>query len=157
MIADSLIRLATVDDAAQIALLSRDEIEHGLAWRWTPPRVVASLRDRATNVAVACEGDALLGFGIMKYRDEQAHLHLLAVQPTQRRRGVAAALMRWLEASALTAGIGVVEVEARVANHAARAFYRRLGYREMQSLPRFYSGREDAIRLAKDLWSNPPG
>jgi hypothetical protein len=35
------IRLATRDDVRAIAALSRTEIEHGLPWRWTPPRVTA--------------------------------------------------------------------------------------------------------------------
>jgi ribosomal-protein-alanine N-acetyltransferase len=77
---------------------------------------------------------------------------LLAVQSDRQQRGIGAALLRWLEASALTAGIGVVYLEARATNHVARAFYRQLGYREFNILPRYYRGVEDAVRLAKDLW-----
>jgi ribosomal protein S18 acetylase RimI-like enzyme len=153
VLAESNIRLATADDAARIAILSRDHVEHGLGWGWTPPRVLASIRDRATNVAVAYDNSELSGFGIMKYRDDEAHLNLLAVHPAQHRRGTGSALVRWLEAAAITAGIGLITVEARVSNTIARTFYRKLGYREMALLPRYYSGREDAIRIAKDLWA----
>src|SRR5205085_5379131 len=79
MIIVPTIRLATLRDARAIAEMSRDEIETGLAWSWTPERVRLSIRDRATNVAVAHEGQLLVGFGIMKYGDEKAHLSLLAV------------------------------------------------------------------------------
>ena len=153
MIADSDIRLATPHDAVRIAAMSRDLIEHGLLWRWTPARVLASIRDRATNVAIASENDRVDGFGIMNYRDDEAHLNLLAVHPARRRRGLGAAIVRWLEASALTAGIGLISVEARTSNLAARAFYEKLGYCEMQTLPRYYFGSEDAVRIAKDLWA----
>lgn len=152
MIVDCEIRLAMPRDAHRIAAMSRDFVEHGLGWRWNAGKVLRSINDRAANVAVACERGELVGFGIMKYLDDEAHLHLLAVHPQRQGRGVGAALMAWLEASALTAGIGVVYLEARSSNAQARAFYRRLGYSEFEFVRRYYRGIEDGVRLAKDLW-----
>lgn len=152
MIVDAEIRLAQSRDAHAIATMSRDLVEHGLGWRWNASRVLGSIRDSSANVAVAVEGSDMLGFGIMKYRELEAHLYLLAVQPQRRQRGVGAALVAWLEASALVAGIGVVYLEARASNTSARAFYQKLGYKEFNVMPRYYRGVEDAIRLAKDLW-----
>ncbi len=152
MIAECDIRLASPRDAHGIAIMSRDYVEQGLGWRWSPGRVLNSIRDRAANVAVASERGTLVGFGIMKYLDDEAHLHLLAVQPQHQRRGIGAALVAWLETSALTAGIGLVYVEARESNTQAREFYRKLGYKEFDSVSRYYRGMEDGIRLAKDLW-----
>jgi [ribosomal protein S18]-alanine N-acetyltransferase len=155
------LRLATAADAAGIAALSRDRIEHGLGWRWTAPRVLRSIADRSTNVVVAREADAgraaapLLGFGLMQYHDDEAHLLLLAVHADAGRRGIASAMLQWLEHSALIAGIGQVYLEARLTNAAARAFYARLGYREIQTVPGYYLGREACVRLAKDLWLAP--
>ena len=91
----------------------------------------------------------------MKYHDEEAHLLLLAVRADAGRRGTGAALVTWLERSALIAGVGQVYLEARLANGAARAFYAKLGYREIQTLPGYYQGREACVRLAKDLWLAP--
>ena len=79
--------------------------------------------------------DDLVGFGLMQYKDDEAHLVLLAVDADCRRTGVATALLSWLEACALVAGIGTVYLEARSRNHEARAFYRRLGYREIALVP----------------------
>jgi ribosomal-protein-alanine N-acetyltransferase len=152
VLTDCRIELADSSDAAAIAAMSRDLIEYGLRWRWGPARVAASIGDRATNVAVARIGRRLCGFGIMKYRDLEAHLHLLAVHPSCQGKGVGAALVGWLENSALTAGIGVVYVEARSTNSIARAFYRKLGYREFAQANGYYENSEDAVRLAKDLW-----
>jgi ribosomal-protein-alanine N-acetyltransferase len=150
-----ILRLATRTDAAGIAALSRDRIEQGLGWSWTAPRVLRSIRDPAANVVVAHRSGRMLGFGIMKYHDDEAHLLLLAVHVGASRRGVGSALVAWLERSALAAGIGQVYLEARLANGAARAFYARLGYREIQTLPGYYQGVEACVRLAKDLWLAP--
>jgi len=150
------IRLATRHDALPIARMSRDLIESGLGWSWTPLRVARSIAAADTNVAVAAHGDrAPYAFGIMKYGDEEAHLLLLAVDPRLRRRGLGAALVAWLEASARAAGVGPVYLEARATNAAARAFYRRLGYGEIQRLPGYYGGVEASVRMAKDLWHEP--
>lgn len=153
MIADTTLRLAHRGHAHAIATLSRDRIERGLGWSWTARRVVRSIADADTNVLVALDAaDALQGFGIMKYGDDEAHLLLLAVQAARGRRGIGSALMGWLEAAALTAGVRSIFLEAREANGPARAFYRRLGYREVDLLPGYYQGREDSVRLLKNLW-----
>lgn len=152
MIAHHEIALATAADAQRIALLSRDDVEQGLGWRWTPMRIVRMIEDAASNVVVARSAGAFAGFGIMRYKDDEAHLLLLAVASTQRRQGVGSALVGWLETTALTAGIGVIYLEARTRNTEARAFYRRLGYTEFKLVHRLYSSSEDGVRIAKDLW-----
>jgi ribosomal-protein-alanine N-acetyltransferase len=152
VIANCDIRLAVPNDALAIAGMSRDFVERGLGWKWTPARVLGCIRDRATNVAVSHERGDLAGFGIMKYHDDEAHLCLLAVDPFCRRKGVGAAILSWLETTALTAGIGTIFLEARATNVQARDFYKKLGYREMALVPGYYWGREDAVQIAKDLW-----
>lgn len=147
-----VIRLAGRADAMPIARMSRDLIERGLGWSWRTRRVLHSIDDALTNVAVAAASASPVGFGIMKYHDDEAHLLLLAVMPAWGRRGVGSALVAWLEASARAAGIGQVYLEARVGNVAARAFYRRLGYGEIQLRPGYYQGVEASVKLAKDLW-----
>ena len=151
MISNLTLRIATRADAPGIARLSRDRIENGLGWSWTAPRVLRSVVDAQTNVVVAQDAAAMLGFGIMKYHDDEAHLLLLAVRSESSRRGVGSALVAWLERSARVAGIGEICLESRITNAGARAFYAGLGYREVQTLPGYYAGREACIRLAKDL------
>src|SRR5438445_45553 len=152
MIDHLTLRLATRDDSAAIAAMSRDLIERGLGWSWTPRRVQRSIADAHTNVVVALDAQHLAGFGIMRYHDDEAHLLLLAVNPADRRRGVGAALVTWLEKAALVSGVGQVYLEARAGNLQARAFYRRLGYLEVQRVPGYYQGVEPGVRMAKDLW-----
>ncbi len=81
MIDACAIRVAIPADASRIALMSRDYVEEGLGWGWTPARVARSIRDRATNVVLAEHRTELAGFGIMKYLDDEAHLLLFAVRP----------------------------------------------------------------------------
>lgn len=149
MIGAHQIRLAATSDATRIAAMSRDYVEDGLGWGWTPARVVRSIRDKSTNVVIAEQGAELAGFGIMKYLDDEAHLLLFAVKPAYRRRGIGSDLLAWLEASAAGAGIELIFLEARETNALARAFYRAHGYRELAVLNGYY-GREDAVRIGKD-------
>lgn len=143
------IRVATRDDAEAIALESMAEIEHGLEWRWSPRRVARSIADPDTNVAVAVEDAGMVGFGIMKYDDEVAHLLLFAVREDARRRGVGTAILAWLERVADVAGVRRFVVEARRDNAAAGGFYRRHGYREVETVPRMYYGVADGVRFEK--------
>jgi ribosomal-protein-alanine N-acetyltransferase len=147
------VSLARPADAEAIATLSKDVIEYGLAWSWTPARVLRNIHDREANVIVARDGEALVGFGIMKYRDTNAHLFLLAVDPARRRQGVGAALMQWLETCAITAGLGGIRLEVRASNGSAIAFYQRLDYAQTAVLAKYYQGTEDAIVFEKRLHS----
>jgi len=79
------VALARKSDVVEIALMSRDLIEHGLRWSWTPSRVAASVRSSNTIVVVARAGERIAGFGIMRYGDDEAHLDLLGVGQAYRR------------------------------------------------------------------------
>ena len=134
-----------------IAEMSRDYIEHGLGWSWTPARVLAAVADRTTNTAVVADAKDIAGFGIMHYGDETAHLALLAVRPNQQQRGLGALLIAWLEKPALVAGIERIRLEARADNPHALAFYRKQGFREAGRIAGYYRGTVDALRLEKRL------
>jgi [ribosomal protein S18]-alanine N-acetyltransferase len=145
------LRLARPADAAAIASLSRDSIEYGLQWRWTPARVAASIRAPNVNVLVACIHGTIAGFAIMRYGDDIAHLDLLAVAPPYRRAGIGRQLLEWLEQCAIVAGIFNVTLEVRAGNEGAQRFYKRMGYRMLLQLPGYYQGVEAALRMGRDL------
>lgn len=151
------LRLARPADASTIANLSRDLIEYGLRWRWTPERVAASIRAADVNVIVARIHDNVAGFAIMRYGGDDAHLDLLAVAPPDRRAGVGRQLLEWLEKCAVVAGIFSVTLEVRAANQGARLFYQRMGYRALVELPGYYQGVEAALRMGRDLSCRPLG
>ena len=151
MIADVTIRLATRADAADIAAMSRDYIEHGLPWRWRHDRVAAAIANPDTNVVVVGDHGAITAFGIMSYADVDAHLLLFAVRSASRRAGVGSAVLLWLEAVARDLGAKRIQVDARRDNVAARNFYSEHGYHERTIKRAMYSGIADGIRLEKLL------
>lgn len=144
-------RAAHVSEASAIAAMSRLLVEHGLRWRWTPARVRRSIRDKDTMVLVASVNGRLSGFAIMKFRDDDAHLYLLAVTPERQGSGIGGQLMAWLEKSCRTAGLRHIRVEVRAGNQRARRFYGRLGFRLLGRLAAYYDGRESAVVLVKSL------
>jgi ribosomal-protein-alanine N-acetyltransferase len=148
---DLILELARPTDATAIATMSRDLIEFGLSWRWTPQRVAASIRAPEVNVLVARIHQQTAGFAIMRYGDHVAHLDLLGVGPQYRRLGVGRQLIEWLEKCALVAGIIQVVLEVRAQNEGAQLFYKRLGYRPLVQLPGYYQGVEAAVRMGRDL------
>ena len=145
------LQLATVADAGAIASMSRRLIESGLPWSWRPARVAKHIRARDSVVVAARSDGHLVGFAIMYFADETAHLNLLAVEPAYQRCGLGQRLVHWVEQSAVVAGTFVVSLEVRARNYDARRFYRRLGYRETGWLFRYYSGSENAVRMSHDL------
>jgi ribosomal protein S18 acetylase RimI-like enzyme len=145
------LRLAQPLDAPALAMMSRDLIEHGLDWRYRPVNIARLIADRETITLVACDQGRRIGFAIMAFSDEHAHLVLLAVKPSHRRRGIGQRMMDWLLRSALTAGIASLHLELRANNDGARAFYRALGFSETVQLDGYYDHREAALRMVRML------
>jgi len=149
-------RPANLRDATMLAKMSRDLIERGHGWSWQAPRIARCIREPNCVVLRADEitTGALTGFAVMDFQEQhqqQAHLNLLAVAPKYRRRGVARTLLEWLEETALVAGVANISLEVRAQNGSGRRFYQRLGYKEIEQIPRYYSGRETAYKLSKQL------
>lgn len=160
------IGLAKKHDAPLLARMSRDYIERGLPWRWQPSRLTGLIQDPETVVICARNqllrvrdpieassygnGD-ILGFGVMSYGLDTAHLMLLAVLPRARRRNIGSKLLSWLENTALTAGVTRIELEVRARNTGARAFYRDHGYHERDFIEGYYEGQESAFRMVRNL------
>ncbi len=145
------IGLATPADAQAIALLSRDEIEHGLGWSWTAARVLRAIRDRNTNVVVVRDEGRVVGFALLQYDEDRAHLLLFAVAPSHRRRGIATSLWQWLEETLRVAGVGNVQVELRASNAVARSFYEKVGFELINATSKYYRGVETALHMIKEL------
>lgn len=146
-----ILRLADRADAFEIATLSRELIEPGVGWCWTPPRVTHSIRCSDTIVLTARAARELVGFAIMDFDTDEAHLSLIAVRPAKQRAGVGRRLLQWLEKSARVAGIFVIHLEVRASRDGALAFYGRLGYRPIGRISGYYRGLEDAIRMSRRL------
>ena len=126
-------------------------VERGLRPSWSVARIARHVRHPESVVLVAERGRRMVGFAIMDFGDDAAHLNLLAVAPAERRRRLGERLVAWLEETALTAGTFIVELELRAGNAAARAFYESLGYAEAVRISGYYQGIEDAVRMRRDV------
>ena len=100
--------------------MSRALIEQGLTWRWGSRSIARKIRDPETEVLVAREGVQIVGFAIMEFAflRHEAHLLLLAVEPSRRRRGLGRGLVRWLEKIARAGGIASIQLELRKSRRA---------------------------------------
>ena len=142
-----MLRPARVQEARAMAEMSRELIEAGLEWRYTPLRMAAMIRDPETVALVACAGSRIQGFAVMQFGDVHAHLALLCVLPAKQRRGIGRRLNEWLLESARVAGIVSIRLELRADNAVALSFYRKLGFTETQLVPGYYDGRIAARRM----------
>ena len=138
-------------DARAIALASREWIESGLSWRYTPRRVAELIAHPDVLVLVARAPSRLVAFAALEldFQEHRAHLVLLAVEPEGRRQGIGSALLAWMEPIVRLGGIEWISLEVRATMLEARAFYRAHGYVELGSQPGYYDGREDAIRMER--------
>ena len=171
----STLCLARAGDAREIAEMSRDMVEQGLPWSWTPARVQHFITGSESSVVIARRdrngvhtggssearrfiddryGNARRGidaFAIMQFGEETAHLNLLAVAPEHRRQGLGRQMMEWLTATAIEAGVFRIDLELRAQNEAARAFYEKIGFETLGLVDGYYQGREAALRMSRRL------
>ena len=150
------LRLARLDEARVMAEMSRELIEAGLAWRYTPQRMQALIGDADTVALVACDGIRIQGLALMHFADLQAHLVLLCVQPAQQRQGTGRRLLQWLVASARVAGLEAINLELRADNPGALQFYRAMGFSPTRLLPGYYGGQVAAQRMRLGLLAVQP-
>jgi [ribosomal protein S18]-alanine N-acetyltransferase len=146
--------LARGADAREIAEMSRDLIEEGLTWSWTPARVQHFITGPESSVVIARRERRIAAFAIMHFGDEVAHLNLLAVAPECRRQGLGRQLMDWLTATAIEAGVFRINLELRTHNEPARIFYEGLGFHKLGIVQGYYQGREAALRMSRRLAKN---
>jgi ribosomal-protein-alanine acetyltransferase len=107
---------------------------------------------------VAESGGKVAGYHLVLFRSGTAagRLYSLAVDPSQRRAGLGAALLENAEQAAYETDHAVLRLEVGEGNTAARALYRRAGYREIARLPDYYEDGETAIRMEKPLRDAAP-
>ncbi len=142
---------AREDELLRLAALSRDLVEQGLGWTYTATALSRAQRRHDHELVVARNETGPLGFGLMQLGQDTAHLVLLVVDVPFRRRGIATALMDWLEVMARTAGVFDIDLEVRFSNLDARGFYRQRGYHPVSRIVGYYRGVEDAVRMRADL------
>jgi len=94
----------------------------------------------------------LAGFIVgQRHKRGLGHVVTIDVDPRFRREGVGRLMMQAAEERLRSQGCHSVFLETAVDNQTAIAFYKRLGYRTLRVLPRYYMGDLDAFLMAKEL------
>lgn len=117
----------------------------------------ASIRAELDNplalwLAAVAEDGTVLGYVGSQSCFEEADILNVCVAPEARRRGVAEALMRELEARLAPKGVERISLEVRASNLPAIRLYEKLGYVQVGLRKNYYvKPREDALILQKTL------
>jgi ribosomal-protein-alanine N-acetyltransferase len=115
---------------------SKQELAHYVR----QPRAFTIVAERVSEIC---------GFIVVERNEKRVgRIITIDVHPEQRRAGLGSLLMRSAE-ERLQAGKVVLEVA--VDNAAAIAFYKRHGYSVIGTIPRYYLGSLDALRMEKVL------
>ena len=100
------------------------------------------------------EGEHLIGFGIVAFIKDGAHIMNMCVAPGYRRRGLGRRIMLQLLSSARQHHCRRVWLEVRPTNRAAILLYRKLGFRQKQVIKGYYrspGGGQNALYMARPL------
>jgi [ribosomal protein S18]-alanine N-acetyltransferase len=100
---------------------------------------------------VAEQDGVIVGYaGLMCIRPV-GDVQTIAVVPEHEGRGIGSALLRTLHAQARELGATEVLLEVRADNPRAQQLYRRFGYEQIHTRPRYYRDGADALIMRLDL------
>ncbi len=113
---------------------------------WTRGMLEQELRRKDGVFLVACFQGELMGYSGALYILEEGHVTNLAVQPPERRKGVAARLLLRLIEDGSARGIRYLTLEVRRSNLAAIRLYEEFGFTAVGERRRYYlDDDEDAV------------
>lgn len=121
------------------------------------PWTVGQLRDSlsAGHGAWVCQRAGLVvGFSVLMFVVDEAHVLNLGVAPALQRRGLGRMLLDGLAESARGQGAVSMWLEVRVSNARAIKLYASSGFAEVGRRRNYYlcaNGREDALLMRRDL------
>ncbi len=130
------IRAATADDVAAMADIHAAAFDAGAAWNAVSIR---KLLETPATFALVSDTENPAGFIMMRAVAGEAEILTLAVDPGNRRRGIARALVLGGLATALAAGCETVFLEVAADNDAAAALYRSLDFEPAGERKAYYA------------------
>lgn len=152
--ADLHIRAATLDDVDALLGLEKicfdsDRLSRR-SFKWMINKANALL-------LLAEKNQQLAGYVLILYSrgTSLGRIYSLAVDPKNRKQGIANALMAAAEKAALAAGRSFIRLEVRPDNHNAIRLYENLGYKQFDIVSDFYEDHTDAMRMMKVLQPEP--
>ena len=141
------IQFATARDVAAVHKL--EEASFPAPWRkeFFESELYASGRFNL----VARRGSVVIGYLFAMWFFDEMHVNKIAVDATERRQGIAQALMERCIEFARAHSIKTISLEVRKSNRGAQEFYRQLDFTSSYMRPRYYPDGEAAVVMTKVL------
>jgi len=141
------IQFATARDVAAVHRL--EEASFPAPWRkeFFESELYASGRFNL----VARRGNIVIGYLFAMWFFDEMHVNKIAVDETERRKGIALALMDRCIDFARAHSIKTISLEVRKSNRGAQDFYRQLAFASSYMRPRYYPDGESAVVMTKVL------
>lgn len=116
---------------------------------WTRSYFAMELGRRRSICLVAVRGGEVVGYLMSRFFGREVHLTNITVSPEERRKGIGSRLMSEFMRRCMENGVRYITLEVREGNLAARAFYRRFGFRETGIKRGYYmDSEEDALIMS---------
>ncbi len=93
----------------------------------------------------------VVAYSISRVVNGRGHVLAIAVDPAYRRRGIGSLLVNRIMEHFRSLSIEEMWLEVRVSNLSARNFYKKIAFEEKGLCRAYYSDREDAVILTKNL------
>ncbi|MBW4935610.1 ribosomal protein S18-alanine N-acetyltransferase [Marinobacter sp. F4206] len=146
MQSDLQIRSLAREDLPQVLEIERQSYSHP----WAETVFQDCFRDNY-RLWAAYQGDGLVGYAVVAYMFDEAHLLNLCIHPGRQGQGIGRQLLRHLLGEAVREQIWQTILEVRLSNEAAHQLYVAEGFDEIGRRPGYYpapDGREDARVMA---------
>lgn len=112
----------------------------------SPRRPARRVRDWLWPFGMGDESDDIVAFGGLWLEIDEAHITTVAVRPGYRRRGLGELLVVEMARLSIESEVQRITLEVRLSNAVAQTLYRKYGFFEHGTRPRYYSDDfEDAL------------
>jgi ribosomal-protein-alanine N-acetyltransferase len=143
LLAEAHIRPMTMSDLEQVVAVERLCHDHP----WSPELFQRELANPISTIDLFWFGETLAGFLCSWMVGGELEILNVATAPAFRRRGVAAALMRYVFARARRQGLEAAFLEVRIGNTGAIDLYHRFGFSVVARRSCYYADGEDALLM----------
>ena len=118
---------------------------------WRRDFFESELRADSRFHLVARKRGVLIGYLFAMWFFDEMHVNKIAVAESERRKGVADALMDRCLEFAQANGVATISLEVRQSNRGAQAFYEHLDFEATYVRPRYYPDGEAAVVMVRQL------
>jgi len=144
------LRPATLSDLEEMIEIERSSFGEQ---SYRPELIEQLLTDRGFHNVIVEEEGRKVGYATYfeDARRKRARLVTIAVVPDRRDRGMARAMLIFLEREMAKLGLRTVSLEVGTANEPAKSLYLSLGYKIEGTVPDYYGKGKDAYYMEKPV------